>query len=192
MACLSQADDVEDEDEIECYEHEDSESIAQEDEARSNAHSKPAGVSFGSTGMDREAMLCTAEGLQLIPSESSRTGFKGVRGQGSRFQVRLHKILIGYFDTAEEGAAAYAQALQRETQQALQREIVKTHICQPDNGPNEGIKSEENSQSGQSVASFELLDKSKPPPKWSKLMDYGKLKGYRGPMGQRASTLREV
>ena len=36
------------------------------------------------------------------------------------------------------------------------------------------------------------LDMTKPPPNWTKITDFGKFKGYRGPNGQKSPTLREV
>ena len=36
------------------------------------------------------------------------------------------------------------------------------------------------------------VDMSKPPPNWARVTDYGRHKGFRGPQGQRSSTVRQV
>ena len=61
--------------------------------------------------------LAEAEGLTLLRSESSSTGYKGVGfidGRSKPYQVQVRrrskKVVLGYFATAEEAALAYARS----------------------------------------------------------------------------------
>ena len=55
-----------------------------------------------------------AEGLELVPSTRSKTGFKGVSKSGGRYKVEITERCgksrhIGNFATAEEAALCYAR-----------------------------------------------------------------------------------
>ena len=65
--------------------------------------------------------LAEAEGLTLVRSESSRTGYKGVSfksGKPKPYHAEVRRggkpVTLGYFATAEEAALIYARALEEE------------------------------------------------------------------------------
>ena len=64
---------------------------------------------------------------QLIPSDKSSTGYRGVRPSGGRYQAtcktpRCHDNHLGTFDTSEEGAQAYLQHCEKEHPEGLEKE----------------------------------------------------------------------
>ena len=54
-----------------------------------------------------------AEGLELVRSATSNSGYRGVHAQGSRFQANVSRggtaVHLGFFDTAEAAALAVAR-----------------------------------------------------------------------------------
>ena len=75
-----------------------------------------AAVAYAKKVGEAPALVSEAEGLQLHLSVSSSTGYKGVFKQPSgRFRTQRkvdgRMVTIGTFDTALEGAVAYARAV---------------------------------------------------------------------------------
>jgi hypothetical protein len=62
---------------------------------------------------DEARAAAAAEGLELVPSTRSETGFKGVSKSGGRYKVEITESgksrHIGNFATAEEAALCYAR-----------------------------------------------------------------------------------
>ena len=62
---------------------------------------------------DEARAAAAAEGLELVPSARSETGFKGVSKSGGRYKVQItengRSRNIGNFATPEEGALCYAR-----------------------------------------------------------------------------------
>ena len=54
-----------------------------------------------------------AESLELVPSSSNKTGFKGVKTHQGKYSVAIkekgNQLHLGYFATPEEGALCYAR-----------------------------------------------------------------------------------
>jgi flagella basal body P-ring formation protein FlgA len=64
---------------------------------------------------DEARAAAAAEGLELVPSSRSETGFKGVRNKGGRFEVFItengKQRYISTFATPEEAALCYARSI---------------------------------------------------------------------------------
>jgi acyl dehydratase len=62
---------------------------------------------------DEARAAAAAEGLELVPSSTNETGFKGVRKQGGKFEARIWENgklrHLGTFDRPEEAALSYAR-----------------------------------------------------------------------------------
>ena len=59
---------------------------------------------------DEARAKAAAEGLELVPSSSNKTGFKGVSKRGNRYISQSDKRrYLGIFETAEEAALYYAR-----------------------------------------------------------------------------------
>ena len=93
---------------------------AQAEVAKINTSRTPSSKSAPLT-VDEVVAQAKAEGLQLEPSNTSNSGYKGVsinsgthHQHGKRFEVRVQragkKVFLGSFATAEEAALAYARA----------------------------------------------------------------------------------
>ena len=76
-----------------------------------------------------------AEGLTLVPSSTSQSGFKGVSVSGSRFSAYLHHKgkphNLGRFNTALEAALAVARFLGSDTSAAVAAEAVAAPAATP-------------------------------------------------------------
>ena len=58
---------------------------------------------------DDDEMVTQSDGVLLYLSRKSRTGYRGVRQEGSRFRAESRGVSLGTYDTAVEAAAAYAK-----------------------------------------------------------------------------------
>jgi hypothetical protein len=62
---------------------------------------------------DEARVAAAAEGLELLPSSSNETGFRGVRKNGGKYQVEIRENgkprYLGSFATPEEAALCYAR-----------------------------------------------------------------------------------
>ena len=62
---------------------------------------------------DEARAAAVAEGLELVPSTRSKTGFKGVSKSGGRYKVEITESgksrRLGNFATPEEAALCYAR-----------------------------------------------------------------------------------
>jgi hypothetical protein len=70
----------------------------------------------------RRRTVAAAEGLELVPSQSGETGYRGVYKNGGGFQARVRengtKLCLGTFRTAIEAALCYARHIGAERAEA--------------------------------------------------------------------------
>ena len=77
----------------------------------------PASIHGGGGGReltaDEARATAAAEGLELVPSAKSKTGFKGVSKNGGKYKVEIKENgklrFLGNFATPEEAALCYAR-----------------------------------------------------------------------------------
>ena len=124
------------------------------------------------------APVAEVEGVRLHLSSRSSSGYKGVFKHGSgRFQVQRRdkdgrQLYLGLFDTVVEAAVAYARAVGRPRAVGSPCAVEQPAAGQPED-----------------PAAHRALVL---PPGWSKITDFGKVKGYRGPAGERVASIKEA
>ena len=84
---------------------------------------------------DKARAAAAAEGLELVPSSSNESGFKGVLKHQSKYKVRIgekgKQLHLGCFATPEEGALCYARHIGAERAATEAAEARGKHSMKP-------------------------------------------------------------